>query len=218
MTKTAGQSYDDFYADGGWTYDPASEELFLWYRVLQPLGIAPGGRALELGCGTGLHAALLHRLGLEVTAVDTSAVAIERAARSFPGPRFVHGDARAVVAGVPPASLALVFARGMSWFHYELGDGPNRHGVDVAGETDAILRTLRPDGYFVLQVRTDFSGRDDPESGVVHHLWEDVAAFFAARGEVVMLTDWCGLPLSSARQARESGRNVLVAVRPARAE
>jgi hypothetical protein len=80
---------------------------------------------------------------------------------------------------------------------------------------EAILRALRPDGVFVLQVRTDFSGAVDEETGVINHRWEDVADFFHARGDVWMLTDWCGLPLPDAARARASGRNVLVAVRPA---
>src|SRR5438477_8901711 len=39
----------------------------------------PPGRAIELGCGTGVNAVWLAQQGFEVTAVDLSPLAIERA-------------------------------------------------------------------------------------------------------------------------------------------
>ena len=61
----------------------------------------PGATVLELGCGTGLHAAALAARGLEVTGVDRSGTMLEEAQRRMARlPRetasrlsFVHGDA-----------------------------------------------------------------------------------------------------------------------------
>jgi SAM-dependent methyltransferase len=58
------------------------------------------GRVLDIGCGTGEHALHFASRRLDVTAIDASAVAIERAQqkareRGLPV-RFIHGDAHAV--------------------------------------------------------------------------------------------------------------------------
>lgn len=54
----------------------------------------PGGRVLDLGCGSGVPVA--HRLaaaGLRVTGVDISEVQVRRAARHVPEAEFLHLDA-----------------------------------------------------------------------------------------------------------------------------
>lgn len=48
--------------------------------VAQVEGLTPG-RALEVGCGTGGNALWLARRGWEVTALDYSAVAVEKGSR-----------------------------------------------------------------------------------------------------------------------------------------
>jgi len=58
-----------------WESGVPSGELI---RVLDE-GVIPPGTALELGCGTGADAICLARRGFEVTAVDSSATALERA-------------------------------------------------------------------------------------------------------------------------------------------
>ena len=72
-------SWDDRYKSGETPWDSGrpSEELI---RVLAETKIAPG-RALELGCGTGTNAVWLAQHGFDVTAVDISARALERARR-----------------------------------------------------------------------------------------------------------------------------------------
>src|SRR5215217_6530582 len=61
-----------------------SEQESLWPRdpnatVAEVVGPMVPGRALDLGAGEGRHATWLARRGWKVTAVDFSAVAIERA-------------------------------------------------------------------------------------------------------------------------------------------
>jgi SAM-dependent methyltransferase len=59
----------------------------------------PGGRAADLGCGTGRHATLLAEQFDEVLAVDVSAAMIAHARRHRPAPniRYQHRDLREVI-------------------------------------------------------------------------------------------------------------------------
>src|SRR5690554_286612 len=71
--------YDRFYADGGWEYSLREERRKLKKWVVPTAGWKRGHHVLEIGCGMGLQARLLSDLGLTVTAVDASAIGIERA-------------------------------------------------------------------------------------------------------------------------------------------
>ena len=69
--------WDTMYREGtpGWeTGTPAAELV----RTLDE-GVVPVGRTLEIGCGTGADAVYLARRGFEVTGVDCSPLAVERA-------------------------------------------------------------------------------------------------------------------------------------------
>jgi len=94
--------WDDRYAKGDtpWETGQASSEL---RRVLAEVLIQPC-RAVELGCGTGTSAVWLAQQGFDVTALDLSPLAIERARQ-----RAEEGGVtvRFLVADVlhPPADL-----------------------------------------------------------------------------------------------------------------
>lgn len=86
--------WEELYRRGTPPWDtgtPAAELV----RVLDE-GLLRPGTVLELGCGTGADAILLARRGFEVTAVDSSPLAIERARvraeRADVLPRFVLAD------------------------------------------------------------------------------------------------------------------------------
>jgi len=211
MRKQTGESYDVFYARGGWQYDRDEELLFLVCRILQPLRLRPGFKLLELGCGMGFHAGLLHQLGFRVTALDSSASAIQHAQTCSPGPHFINIDAHEFLATAPSDRFDVVFARGMSWFHHDL-TGLQAGSANVPEEMRAIFRTLRPGGCFLLQLRTDFSGNVDSTTGIIHHTWSDMVRFLRAYGRLLLLTDWQGLPLCDEQTARHYAGNVLAAV------
>ena len=64
------RNWDQHYADTA-NVDSAADPL-----LIQAAEMLPPGRALDLGCGPGRHALYLALLGWQVTAVDSSAVAI----------------------------------------------------------------------------------------------------------------------------------------------
>jgi cyclopropane fatty-acyl-phospholipid synthase-like methyltransferase len=70
--------------------------------LVDVLGLAPGARVLDVGCGPGRHALELARRGFEVVGVDISQrfVDLGNEAATSEGlsarVRFVHGDARAL--------------------------------------------------------------------------------------------------------------------------
>jgi SAM-dependent methyltransferase len=84
-------AYDALYADK----DYRAECDFvgtLWAKH----GRGPLGRVLDLGCGTGGHAAVLAPRGVAVVGVDRAPAMLRQARTKVPGATFVEGDARAV--------------------------------------------------------------------------------------------------------------------------
>ncbi len=65
--------------------------------IVEQLGLAPGARVLDVGCGPGRHAHALARRGIEVVGVDISQRFVDLATEHAPpGATFVRGDARAL--------------------------------------------------------------------------------------------------------------------------
>jgi SAM-dependent methyltransferase len=116
---------------------PAGELL----RVLDE-GVVPVGSALELGCGTGADAIHLVRCGFDVTAVDSSPTAIERARVRAEQedllPRFVLGD---VFEFAPTAGqFDLVYDAG--FYHFIRRDDLDRY-------LDVLWRVTHPGSYYL---------------------------------------------------------------------
>lgn len=193
--------YNEFYRKGGWKGRSDKQEQQVMLRTAHHAGWHVGDPILEVGCGTGQHAAILARGGCKVTAVDISEVGIARAKKRYGGPSFVCADLRT---WTPPRKFAGIYSRGMSFFHYEL-DGVNRHGIDVPAETARMFKWLRRGGSFVLQICTDFSGKR-PEGFVHHNKLSDYIALFQEFGEVFRVTDWNDASLTSDAQARSRGK------------
>lgn len=87
MTGAAVQAWDAYPTRHGdrrftWGPKPSAWRRVPGVKVLEPL---PGKRMLELGCGTGDNAAHLARLGVDVTALDSSGVQVAEARRRWGG-------------------------------------------------------------------------------------------------------------------------------------
>lgn len=72
---------------------------------LRRLGLAPGDRVVELGCGGGAVAAHLARRGFSVTGVDGHMPRLIEAATRAPQANFVAHDLRTGPPPLPPASF-----------------------------------------------------------------------------------------------------------------
>lgn len=120
--------------------------------VVDALGLAPGDRVLDVGCGPGRHAHELGRRGIEVLGVDISARFVDIARQDAPpGVRFERLDARALpFDGDFDAAISLCQgAFGL------VGAGPSTGSdatsVDPDGDVLAgMARAVRPGGRVVV--------------------------------------------------------------------
>ena len=121
-----------------WEAGLAAGELV---RVLDEGLIRPGS-VLELGCGTGADAILLFRRGFDVTAVDASPIAVERARA-----RVEQEDAliRIVLDDV------FEFARTVEPFDlvYDAGFYHFIRQVELDRFLDMLWRVTRPDSFYL---------------------------------------------------------------------
>lgn len=143
--------------------------------LVEALGLEPGMRVLDVGCGPGRHAHALGRLGVEVHGVDISGRFVDLARVDAPeGVTFERLDARCLAfdetfdAAVSLCQGAFGLADG--------GGGPVPLDPDGA-VLDGIARALRPGGrvalsafsaYFQVRWLDPDRGSFDAERGVNH--------------------------------------------------
>lgn len=124
----------------------------------------PAGKTLlDLGCGTGKHAALLQDEGFSVQGVDMSPTMLEQARRHYPALSFHQGDARAV-------RLGETFDIVTSLFHvasYQTSD------ADLAAYLTTARTHLKPDGIFVFDFWFGPGVMADPPAVRVKRLSDD---------------------------------------------
>jgi SAM-dependent methyltransferase len=139
-------AYDDF----AWLYDQFWSRgipLLLLQgveRLLLPY-LPPGGRVLDLCCGTGRIAAALGERGYRVTGVDASAGMLRLASRNAPAAALVCADARSFRLAEPCDGAVCLF------------DSLN-HVLSLA-ELGQVFRNvfdaLVPEGRFIFDLNTE---------------------------------------------------------------
>lgn len=115
--------------------------------LAEVLGLGPGSRVLDVGCGPGRHAHALGRRGVEVVGVDISERFVDLArAGAPPGVTFERADARALdCEGEFDAVLSLCQGA------FGLSDGPPGGPIDSDGAVlEGMARALRPGGRLAL--------------------------------------------------------------------
>ncbi|MDP7029229.1 MAG: class I SAM-dependent methyltransferase [Phycisphaerales bacterium] len=208
MTKITAPKYDEFYAAGGWKYRPDFEMKFLG-EMTAAAGLAEGSEIVEIGCGQGFHAKILHDLGFTVTANDLSQEGIAFAKTNYEGPDYHAGDAADFLSGIEPESVDAVFIRGMSWFHYKFTDD---RPLAAKRMMPRIARIVKPGGAILLMIKTDYTGTETA-GGVYNHLWTDFPALLGDYGTITRMTDWRGMVLNSEEDGRASGHGMSVVVK-----
>ncbi|MFN0092456.1 MAG: class I SAM-dependent methyltransferase [Acidimicrobiales bacterium] len=143
--------------------------------LVAQLGLAPGQRILDVGCGPGRHAHALARRGFEVVGVDISERFVALAAANAPpGASFVRGDARALRYDAEFDVVLSLCQGGLG-----LPDPPTALDPDV-GVLERMAAAARPGGlvvfsafaaYFQLR-HLEASDTFDAAAGVNHERTE----------------------------------------------
>lgn len=205
------------YLRYSFTYGTEQEVDFL----VDALGLQPGMRVLDVGCGPGRHAHALARRGVLVHGVDISERFVELAAAAAPpGATFARADARTLVVDEPfDAAISLCQgAFGLAGLPGgPLGDDPD--GV-ILGRMAAAVR---PGGlvavsafsaYFQVRHLDAPAVAFDAATGVNHERTE----IRSERGEVAEVDLWtsCFTPRELRLLARVAGleAEAVWAVRP----
>ncbi len=162
----------DAYLRYSFTKGTSQEVGFL----VDELGLEPGMRVLDVGCGPGRHAHALAARGIDVVGVDISQRFVDLATRDAPaGAMFVRADARALEFDAE-FDAAISLCQGA----FGLAGGP---GAPLDGDADVlagIARALRPGGraavsafsaYFQVRWLEDVD-TFDADAGVNHELTE----------------------------------------------
>jgi SAM-dependent methyltransferase len=144
---------DDYYGEPGLKFHPLVERAVRWIgarhvRFLS-LGLPPGSRVLDVGCGRGVVLGALADHGLEVHGVEMSAVA----ARGADPRAEVRIAANLVDAGYPSSHFDQV----LIWHVLE-------HVAQPRETLDEVQRILRPGGRLVVAV-PNFASRQAEWSG-----------------------------------------------------
>ena len=162
----------DAYLRYSFTRGTAQEVGFL----VDELGLVPGMRLLDVGCGPGRHAHAFAAGGIEVVGVDISRRFVDLATRDAPpGATFMRADARSLSFDAE-FDAAVSLCQGAFGLAGGLGAPLDADGEVLAG----IARALRPGGraavsafsaYFQVRWLED-SDRFDAAAGVNHERTE----------------------------------------------
>lgn len=157
-TGTEGAAWDAYSAAKGQRRQTNNRGETTWFNWTQyadhgpgadVLALKPGGRALDLGCGSGGNAAHLVTLGMAVVGVDLSARQLQKARDRWgdvPGLELHQGDAIGYLTGADTIFDAVYSVFGAAWF------------CDPSWMLPAVHASLRPGGVLAMSQRPPVAG------------------------------------------------------------
>lgn len=130
-----GRAYDTWYETG---LGAAAHQIEL--ALVAELAVpAPGERALDVGCGTGIYTAWLAARGLDVTGLDRDPSMLALARAKVPDARFLEGD----VTALPFANAAFDLVLAVTLFCFLNAEQRQAAACE-------LLRVVRPGGRVVV--------------------------------------------------------------------
>jgi glycine/sarcosine N-methyltransferase len=170
-TNKFNQLVDVYEAMIAWPKRLAGEEPF-YRRWFQDFGV---NRVMDVACGTGRHAAMFHRWGLEVEGADLSPAMIERARAAFGEPPGLHWAVRGFDQSIPGAG---------SWDAVVCVGNSLALAPDLATVQSAVAQmvgALRPGGLLVVQVLNLWRLPDGP------CVWQKCVRTQLPQGDVIIV-------------------------------
>ena len=164
--------WDEWNAEGGPRY-PHEKMVQFTFRAFPPERRS-GTRALDLGCGTGVHSVFLAENGFSVIGVDISPVAVETARRRLEEAGLTADLAVASIdeMALPARSLELVICSGVL----------DSTGPEVARRALALLAPAmapRARGAFMFAAEGDFRVLGENPYGLYGYREDEVRSLFA---------------------------------------
>jgi SAM-dependent methyltransferase len=156
------ESYNEKYRQSnyfryrGWLYRPFVKAL------VGRVGLRPGERLLDAGCGQGFFTWLFAECGINAVGVDISAAGVSAASRWYRSPRvtFEVGDILELRWG---NEFDCVFSRSCSLY--------NSENFETEYEvTDTLLSYVRPGGILIFDYYSRLGGREKTKDWIYHSL------------------------------------------------
>ncbi len=128
--------FDSHAAEDSYDVFAPESSALLINTCVRLMGLKPGARVADLGCGSGVFSDLLQRAGYDCVGIDISPKLIALGKRNYPNVGFVEGDVE-----------RLPFPAGD--FDGVLLSGLVHHFPDPSKCAAEVFRVLRPGGRFV---------------------------------------------------------------------
>ena len=170
--------------------------------IVRPLGIKPGERVLELGCGCGAITRYLGEIGAQVTAVEGAGLRARTAAERCRDLRNVTVVVDDAASFATEQRFDWVLLIGVLEYAPVYSDAPDAVGA-VARLLRAAAALLAPGGRLVVAIENKlglkyFNGCGEDHAGIPFHgvqgLYGERSARTFGRGELTALVHAAGLP------------------------